>query len=254
MKIEQRREIIMQYINDKPITTAAELSEKFGVSLETIRKDLIQLEQEGLICRVHGGIAPYKQASMSAHFENRVTANNEAKKRIAKAAASMIQSGDTLFLDGGTTVVELAKALQERKDIIVVTSSLMVSLILAEKGNCRVLATGGWMRPHDYVFFGSSAISAIERLNVDKSFMSGASISFSQGLTENYDEDAQVHRAVIKVSQQSILLVDSTKFENPGLLSVAPVSDFQTLITNASAPANQIQLIRNSGVNVILAE
>lgn len=254
MKPNKRREAILDYIQKSVIASPSAIANDFSVSVETVRRDLGYLKKEGLIETVHGGVAAVKQRGVETSYQTRATEHIPEKQKIASAAAELIKPGDSLILDGGTTLFELAKLLVNIKDLLVITPSVQIGLYLVANSSHRVFLPGGWLRKADQTLFGNRAVETVMNFRVDKAFVGAAGVSSEHGVTDYFDEEVNLRTAEIKSAQNTYLLVDHSKFNETALLFVAPVTAFSAVITNSSAPNIEIENMRELGVSVIVAE
>lgn len=254
MKANKRREAILDYIQKSVIASPSAIANDFSVSVETIRRDLGYLKEEGLIETVHGGVAAVKQRGVETSYQTRATEHIPEKQKIAEAAAKLVNPGDSLILDGGTTIFELAKHLISIDDLLIITPSVQIGSYLVANTSHRVFLPGGWLRKADQSLFGNRAVETMMSFHVDKAFVGAAGVSAEHGVTDYFDEEVNLRTAEIKSAQDSFLLVDHSKFNETALLSVAPVTAFAAVITNSLAPLSEIEKMRELGVSVIIAE
>jgi len=252
-KLIQRREAVLKFIETNVIASPAVIAANFKVSVETVRRDLVSLKKEGLIKTVHGGVAATKQRGVEMPYRTRASKYVQEKQNIANAAVKLIKPGDSLVLGGGTTVFELAKKLITVKDLLVVTPSTEIASYLVANSSHRVFLLGGWLRNEDWSVFGSRTVETMLSFHVDKSFMSAAGISVECGATDYFDEEVNLRNAEMKSAQDSILLVDHSKFTTTALLSVAPVTAFSTIITDDKAPKDEINRMIEMDIETIIA-
>lgn len=250
MQQEKRREYMLELIRNSPITTTSTLASMLNVSGETIRRDLGYLEEVGLIAKVHGGVVAINQKGVEIPYQKRAEERVLEKQAIAREAYKLIKSGDSMILDGGTTIFELAKLLVDREDILVITPSLVIGSFLISSSKCRVFLTGGWVRREDMTMFGNAAINTIEKFHVDKVFVGGAGVTCQHGLTDYFDEEVNLRKTILKASDEKILLVDNSKLVNTALLSVAPITEFTTIITDEGSPEDETDKMRELGIDV----
>lgn len=248
----ERQSRIERYIHQHFSVSVKELSEQFNVSPMTIRRDLELLQQKGLVVRVHGGvIAP--TAQNGAREEERATLYSSQKAAIGEAASLLVEDGQTLFIDAGTTTLEMVPRLRDRRGITAVTNSVKVLSTLADAPGINLIGVGGSIYGGAWSFVGPLAEAAIRRFHCDLAFLGITSLSLEKGLTEvNYFE-ADIKSLIIHQSQQVVILADSSKFENVSPISVAPLSAVDTIITDQDLPPHLINAYRESDVALILA-
>jgi DeoR family transcriptional regulator of aga operon len=246
----ERQLHVIQYIQQHLSVSVKELSNQFKVSSMTIRRDLDSLENRGLVVRVHGGVIMPKVPT-SLREEVRATMNMVQKANIAEVAARMVKDGQTIFIDAGTTTVELVNHLKDRRELTVVTNSVKVLYLLAGSPAINLIGLGGAVYGGAWSFIGPLTDRAIRHFHSDLAFLGITSISLEHGLTEvNYFE-GDIKSLIIKQSQRVILLADSSKFEKVSPHGVAPLTDIDVIITDDLLPEELTAAYRNTGVELI---
>ena len=246
-----RQARIVQLVQQRSMSVL-ELSQHFGVSPMTIRRDLDVLEARGLVLRIHGG-ARAPGAPMAVPEDVRGARNVGEKDAIGAAAAAMVEDGQTLFIDAGTTTIELARRLREHRGLTVVTNSVRVLAALADSPGINLIGLGGSVYGGAWSFVGPLAEAALRRFNASVAFMGITSVSLEHGLSEvNYFE-AAIKTTMIQRAQRVILLADHTKFEKVSPVTVAPLSDVDAIITDGQVPAELVASYRRAGVEIMPA-
>src|SRR5215211_1190117 len=182
---ERRRDQILTYMSTRDRSSVGELSLMLGVSEVTVRKDLDQLEAQGLLTRVHGGAVVSGRGRLERYFAAREQEHLEEKRRIAQAAAALVQSGQQIFLDASTTALQVARLIKDRRDLIVVTNGLYTALELNFSEGITTLVVGGHMRRRSSSLVGMTGYGLLERLHVDVGFFGARSVSGRGGLMES---------------------------------------------------------------------
>lgn len=231
-----------------------ELAEEFGVSEMTIRRDLETLEADGLARRVRGGAISVVSRSYEPPLAVRATTASAAKTAIGAAAAKLVNEGDTVIIDVGTTTLELAKALHGHRGLTVVTASLPIAVELGNNPDIRVIVTGGQVRSGELSLTGGIAEDAFRALNCDLAFIGVAGICAAPGLTEYNQDDARVKRAAIAAARRSIVLADSSKLGRVTFATVAPLSAIDAVVTDAPAAQQAAGELAAAGAEVIEAK
>lgn len=249
----KRRKIIADLVEEKNSVSVGDLCNRFDVSDMTIRRDLRILHNEGVIERVHGGAVARRGRSYEPPFRMREEINPDAKKAIAREAYRLIIEGDSLALDVGTTTLMLAEELVDMPNLTVVTSSLYIANVLADAPNMRLILSGGILREGENSMVGFIAERTYSDFHVDKAFVGIAGFNVANGLTEYNLEDALVKKAMIRNSEEKIILADSTKLGRTVFTQVAPLSEIDTIITDDAAPDKVVEDLRQSGIKVIVA-
>lgn len=248
-----RRARIAALVRQRGSVRVQELSELFQVSPVTIRTDLVQLEKEGALVRDRGGAIAAGQPSALVAFEQRATIRQQDKERIGRAAAALVEPGDTILLDAGTTVVEMVKHLPRAAPLNVVTNALNVALELRALGEVRALLLGGTLNYATFGTLGPLAEQALEGLNVQKLFLAAETVDLEAGVTDSTLEIAQVKRAMVRAARQVVLVADSSKWGRTGFIKVAPISALSTVIVDAGLPEAERAALERMGVRVVVA-
>lgn len=233
MLAQQRREKIFDLIREDGQAKVHALSKIFKVTEVTIRQDLEKLEEEGWIVREHGG-AHLKNIGLSVrNIELQSKENMAQKEAIAKKAVELIQDGDTIILDSGSTTTELAKIIRGFKNLTVITNALNIALILGEDPEIHLVLTGGEFKAPTLSLTGQKAADSLEGLHVDKLFLATAGITLKSGLTYPSISDLVVKRAMIESADKVFLVADSSKIGKSSFASLGALSLIDTLITDS---------------------
>lgn len=251
---QERRKQIVELINQNRTVTNGELMERFGISIETVRRDLAYLERQGCLERVYGGAVKKTFLNIEPEYANREQENRSEKLAIAREAEGLIHSGDAVFFDLGTTVRLLAQALgqDKKKDITVFTNALRTAMMLSEDGKCRVILPGGQLRSGELAVSGFLAEETMRQFNVDKAFIGVAGIT-EEGITDFHLEEANLRRQVIRNAHQVIVLADYSKFGIRAVSNICSLRDIDILITDEKAPPDMLALLAKNEVRVVIA-
>ncbi len=179
--------------------------------------------------------------------------NRAEKVAIGKVAAEMVKEGDTIYIDIGTTTLEVARNLKKITNITVITSSLTIMNELANS-NVTVYSLGGKICPHELSMSGSIAINSLEQFNVEKAFIGAAGVTFNEGISDFNYEEAQVRLTAIKRAKQSILVVDSTKFGTNAFARTCSLEYFHTIVTDINLPKSFVDGIQDRKINLITVQ
>jgi DeoR/GlpR family transcriptional regulator of sugar metabolism len=250
----ERRQAVLRRLTTRGEVGFADLAEEFGVSEMTIRRDLESLEADGLARRVRGGAISVVSSSYEPPFAVRATTASEAKTAIGVTAAGLVNDGDTVIVDVGTTTMELARALHGRRGLTVVTASLPIAVELGNDPDVRVLVTGGQVRSGELSLAGGMAEDAFGALNCDLAFIGVAGVCATPGLTEYNPDDARVKRAAIAAARRSVVLADSSKLGRVAFATVAPLSAVDAVVTDAPAVHQAVSELVAAGAEVIEAK
>jgi DeoR/GlpR family transcriptional regulator of sugar metabolism len=253
MLAQERRQHIFKAIEASGVASVRDLAQRFDVSMITIMRDLQELEQEGLIRRVHGGAISVRGASYEPPFSARESQLSPEKQRIALKAVELVADGDSIILDVGTTTLEIARALKGKRNLTVLVTNLRAALELASQPAIQVIVVGGKLRSSELSMIGHLAEQTLRTFQVDKAFIGVGGVTVSHGLTEfNFDE-AGTKRTMIERARQAIVVADHTKFGKIMLTQVAPLSDISLLITGSELDEDQKHELEEAGVALLLA-
>jgi DeoR family glycerol-3-phosphate regulon repressor len=243
---------IMRLLQDEGTISIADLAHKLGVSLETIRRDVKPMTDEGIIVKIHGAIG-LPQHLGEAPFEIRMRENATAKRMIAQWVARTIRDGESIMLDTGTTTSFLARELLQHRNLTVVTNSSDIARTLATVNGNRVFMAGGELRSDSGAAFGVSAIEYVNRFSVAHSVISVGALDAVGGLTDYDLEEAEFARTVLSRGARSIAITDAAKFGKRGLVQVCGFGGFGELVTDQEPPADIMQALHAAGtiVNIV---
>lgn len=249
----ERQTKIMQLLKQNASVRVAELKEMFGVSEMTVRRDLEKLEQHGFVVRTHGGASINSNSSFDVTFNKRNERYIAEKEAIGQAAAAMVDDGDSIVMDAGTTTTAMARYLVNKKSLIVLTNSLTVAQELAHRQGITVILIGGHLRDDTLSLVGSLAEDNLRRFNVDKAFLGTSGLSIDLGLTNDNMYEAEVKRAMIKIARKPIVLADNSKFGRVAFNKFSSLTDLKMIITDQGAPDEMVQQIKEFGIEVLVA-
>jgi DeoR/GlpR family transcriptional regulator of sugar metabolism len=250
---DQRREKILQLLQENGSCRVQELKELFKVSEPTIRSDLESLERTGLITRQHGGAYLNTLASTSLSLALPSRGNDEEKARIGKKAAEFVNNGDNIILDSGTTVTEMVMHLNTRTGLNIVTNALNIALHLGMEPTNNILVVGGEFKPPTLSLTGEKGLALFENLYVEKLFLATGGFSLEAGLTYPSFSDLAIKRAMIASAKTIYLLADSTKLEKVLFASLGSVDKVKYLITDSGISSEYTKRLKAAGVTVITA-
>ncbi len=253
----ERRRKIAEQVQQAGSVTVADLCERFDVSEMTIRRDLRDMDREGLLRRVHGGAVSTLGRSYEPPLQTRAATNPAAKQAIGRKAAAMINDGDSIALDIGTTTLEIARALEGKHNLTIITASLPIAneivSNLSLSSDVRLILTGGVVRAGELSMIGSIATHTYEEFHVDKAFIGVGGISVADGLTEYNLEDAIVKKPMIDNAHLRIVVCDASKLGRTTFASVAPLSSVDVIVTDAAADQLLLEELENQEVEVVVA-
>lgn len=251
----ERQEKIAQLLEQRGTLTVAQISEFFEISEATARRDLAALANRNLIRRVHGGaMVNHSVATSEAPILHRQKQNPETKQQIGRAAADLIQDGETVLLIGGSTGLAVARELTRRTNLTIVTDSLLVANELMQQGIHRVIILGGLIDPNERAVRGTLSRLILAELQVDKVIIGTKAISVERGLSSESAEEADLFRSFIKAGHSVIVVTDSTKFRQSALARVTGIEQIDILVTDSHLSAGEQQALHDAGVIVKIAE
>ena len=255
MLAEERRFRIREMLSARRTVSAAELCESLGVTAATIRRDLATLEHEGVLVRSHGGaVSQMSSTKFQPSYETLARSNSEEKRAIARAAEHLILDGDTVFLEGSTTVYELAARLHSRTRLTVVTNSPTIVCQLQRSAGVTVLCTGGDLQKDTFYFSGEWAQRALSEIRLDKAVLGVSAIDAEYGVSTANHAEAQIKKMIAAAAKVRIALADHSKFGKQSFAFVGPVTDISILVTDNATPVKEIRQLRECGVEVVVAE
>jgi DeoR/GlpR family transcriptional regulator of sugar metabolism len=251
MVIEERRSRLLELVRANGFAALPDLAEQLQVSESTIRRDLEQLEHAGSAKRTHGG-AFYTGASPKLpHFDERQPAQWDKKRAIAERAAELVENGDTLLLDGGSTAYEVARLLVGRT-LQIVTNSLPVANLFASSPNADLILLGGYVYPRSGVSLGPHANEMLTRLNVRKTILSVAAIN-ERGFYNSNLLLVETERAMMQAAEEVIVVADSTKFGHTSLAHLCPLNEVNYLVVDPEITSEWQQRVAAAGVKLLIA-
>jgi DeoR family fructose operon transcriptional repressor len=248
----ERRRLILEELRDAGRVGAAETAERLGVTGETVRRDLVALEREGRLVRVHGGAVPPDGTAAEPAVSARVTQEAE-KRRIARAALRHVPASGSVLIDAGSTTAHLAEQFPDRPGLVVFTNALPIAVLLLEKPELDVHLVGGRLRRATSAAVGPWAGRALRDLHVDVLFAGTNGVSLARGLTTPDPDEAEAKALMLAAARRRILLTDHTKLGAERLCRHGGLDDVDLLITDAGMPAEDLGALRDAGVEVEVA-
>jgi DeoR family transcriptional regulator, aga operon transcriptional repressor len=251
--VAERRQRILELLRTRGRVTVEDLAGRFATSLVTIRTDLATLEATGALERTHGG-ALLRRDDEDQPLSVKQTRHHAEKVRIAKVAASLIRTGETVILDSGTTTAEIAKQIRRLElSINVITNALNVALLLADAPAVQLIMPGGILRPESNSLSGHMAEAALATLQADRLFLGADGVDPELGVMTPHLPEAQLNAQMIAISQQVITVADSSKLMRRNISLIARVEQLHMLITDAGADPDVVKELERRGVEVRLA-
>lgn len=248
----ERQQRLLRTIEQQQRITVNQIVAQFEVSLATARRDLETLADQGKVQRVHGGAIAVRQAPPEPPILQRAAEQASEKVRIGQAAADLIHDGETVFLSSGTTVLEVARQLRGKRDLTIITNSVLVVNELADATGLTVISLGGILRHSEMSLIGHITELALSELRADKVILGIRAIDPENGLTSGYLPETMTDRAILKIGREVIVVADHTKCGASATAFVAPITAVHTLITDSATPDDFIAAVRTQGVNVMV--
>ncbi|MEI5990154.1 hypothetical protein A5881_001647 [Enterococcus termitis] len=249
MNAQDRKDYILDILKKNHSVKILKLSKELRVTRETIRKDLYELEKEGLIKKIHGG-AVLDSSNQETDYERRKSEYQEAKTAIAKQAAKHIEEGDTIYLDYGTTTLALAKEIMNFKNITVITNTIPIINLLLHSEDINLLIPGGMLRKNEDSLYGPFASNNLQNIFVDIGFFGCGGIDDEVGITNHHMGETMISKEMIHHSQTSIILADHSKFGSIAFNRTATFDEIDIIITDEDLSLETYEKISQKGVEI----
>jgi DeoR family glycerol-3-phosphate regulon repressor len=249
----QRRQAILAEVSEHSAVVADELAREFDVSVETIRRDLRDLQRQGLLDRVYGGATRPAGRSSEGSFAARSTRHIAAKRAIAALAASFVEPGETIVIDVGTTALEVARALPASFSGRVLTNSVPAAMELSGRQHIEILLSGGQIRHGDAACSGAHAEAFFAEFYADRAFLGSGGVHPEAGLTDYYPAEVAIRRTIIAHTAASYVLADSSKLGTIAVHRVCPLDRIAAVLTDDAASEHADQAISSAGVALLRA-
>jgi DeoR/GlpR family transcriptional regulator of sugar metabolism len=255
MLAEERRFRIREMLSAQRTITASDLCSALGVTAATVRRDLAVLEHDGVLVRSHGGaVSRMSSTNFQPSYESLSHSHSLEKEAIARAAEHLVLDGETVFLEGSTTVYELARCLTQRNRLTVVTNSPSIVCQLQRSAGVTVLCTGGELQRDTFYFSGEWAQRALSEIRLDKAILGVSAIDISYGVSTANHAEAQIKKMITRAAKTTIALADHSKFGAQSFAYVGPISDIDILVTDSATDSKYVELIREAGIDVVIGE
>jgi DeoR family fructose operon transcriptional repressor len=249
---EERKERILDLLEENSKILVPELSEMFEVSQVTIRGYLRDLENEGKLRRTHGGAIPVGKSGDEPDSRRKAVEHIAEKQRIAQAAAALVEDGDVVALDTGTTTLELAKALSCKKHLTIVTNDLNIASFMEDNSDASVVLIGGTLRRGFHCTTGPMAIAAFKGINADIVFVAANGFSLEQGFSTPSVDHAEMKRSLMGMASKCVMIMDSSKVGKVSFISFASIYDIDRLITDSGIGRRVTEAIEAQSDNLEL--
>ena len=248
-----RRVEVLRLVADQGSVSVPDLAEKFGVSPDTIRRDLDALAENGAVLRTHGGAVRVSETDPITPVADRIVTQADAKLRIAERAAGLIESGETVMVNGGSTTLAFAKALPAGRSISLITNSVSILDQIDGAAFSNVYAIGGELFSLSRVMIGPVVFPHSDRIQVDTAVIGVRAINATHGLATMHVPEATMISEMMRTARRRIIVSDATKFSQSAFARIAPLAEIDILVTNAAPPEPLGEALDKANVRVILA-
>ena len=255
MFAKERQDIIYEMVLESNAVTVSNLVEKFKVSVETIRRDLLEMEHQGLLTRVHGGAVAKSGMKSFSDLPNRNKEHSDQKLELSRKACEFIKEGDIVAVDAGSTATFFAEALKENfASLTVITYSLDVFNVLNSYKNFTVILCGGHFLKEENTFYGPLVTSALSSLRAEKAFIFTTALSLEHGICDYRQEFYDVQKVILENSNEIFILADSSKFEKMALLKLSDMKSDYIYITDSNLPSELKELYKENGIKIFTGD
>lgn len=251
----ERRALILQELKEQPKVNVSELSEKFGVSEVTIRKDLNELKKRNLLTRTRGGAIRLPEVSIGndTTIRDKQLYNYKEKRSIGKLAASLINENETILLDSGTTTLEIARNLHVFHNLTIITNAINIAIELLNYKRFSVILLGGHLRESSHSTVGPLAESSLKVFYCDKLFLGVDSFNLEKGVSTPNIEEANINQTMMSMAKETIAVFDSSKFNKRSFAFIAPVNKIDEIVTDEGIPSGIKGQLKQIGIKVHVA-
>ncbi|MCQ2771145.1 MAG: DeoR/GlpR family DNA-binding transcription regulator [Clostridia bacterium] len=247
----ERKNIILSRLSAQGKIIVSDLSKEFGVSEETIRRDIEKLAREGLATKTYGGAVSNVSPSTDLPYNIRKKTNVEQKEFIAECVAEMIHDGDRIMLDASSTAIYVTRKIKDKRNITVITNSVEILLELADKTGWTILSTGGTLKEGGLSMVGASAEKMIRDHHVDFAICSAKGIDFGMGITDSNEKDAEMKQAIFAAADKRVLAIDNSKFDKISFIKVCDIGDVDIVVTNKMPDEVWQNKLADKGVTLV---
>lgn len=253
LAIERRNEILGKLQAERRVVVS-ELSQFYGVSEETIRRDLEKLENDGFAIKSYGGAVINENANIDLPFNIRKKRNVIGKQRIAELVKKMVNDGESLMLDSSSTAVYIAKALKEKKNLTVITNSIEIVIELLDMSDWTVLSTGGVSREGSFALVGPQTDKMLRSYHVDKAIISCKGLDLNAGFTDSDELHANNKKTMLDAAREKILAIDVSKFEKIAFTTVGTMADLTAVVTDEEPDSRWMRAFEAAEVECVYPE
>lgn len=252
--LHERRSEIIEKVRKLRMVKVSDLMDEYQVSIETIRRDLEYLEKTGYLKRVYGGAVAHGLYGQEPTYSQREIVNYEEKRAIGAKAAELIDDGDTLIIDLGTTALEVVSCLSGKKDLTIITNATLIAQEAINYENCRVILLGGILRPGELSVSGHISDQNLSGFYANKLIMGVGGVSLDSGYTDYHLQEANTRRIMLEHADKVIAVADYSKFGVTAMNYICPANRIEKLVTDWSTPSKTIKEFREEGIDIIVAD
>lgn len=254
MLVQERHDKILENLRVNKVVKVSEIVKEFNVSVETVRRDLEFLEKQGLLKRVYGGAVSANTRSTEPSYFSREVQNLEEKKAIGKKAAQLIEDGDTVLLDLGTTTLEVAKNLKKKHNITVLTNSIKIAVELVDVPDNKIILLGGELRPNELSTSGFLTDMGLHQFCVDKAIIGVGGITVEAGITDYHIQEGKARRLMVDAAEKVIAVTDYSKFGVNAFIHICELKRIETIVTDWKVHPKIIKQLQEQDIQVLIAE
>lgn len=253
LTLQERRNKIIELINENGRVNVNELSKLFNISSVVIRTDLSELEKQGLLSRVHGGAITSYKSYYDMSFMQRLNTNSNEKNAIAKKISEMVKDCDTFIMNAGTTPIYVMRAIGDKK-VTIVTNSIALALEGAQNPNLKIILIGGDVDSNYQFTYGISAMKELEQYTADMFIMSVDGIDLGKGISTFYYQEAEICKYMMNQSRRTIVAADHSKIGRTAFAGISDLSRVDTIVTDSAADKTVLEKLRKKDIEIEIAE
>lgn len=250
LAIERRREILTRLMSDGKVIVA-ELARDFGVTEETIRRDLERMDKEGLVSKTYGGAVPKQNSGLDLPYNVRESVNVGEKKEIAEKIAELVHDRERVMLDSSSTSLYVVKQLKNKKNLTIITNSVKILVEVSDMADWTVLSTGGLLKKDALSLTGSSAEKMINSYHVDTAICSCKGLDMELGVTDSNEGDSLIKQAIFAAAERRILALDSEKFDKKSFVKVCGLGEIDVLVTDTKPSPQWISFCNEKQIDLV---
>lgn len=247
----ERRQKIMDILQKNKKVYVAKLAQEFGITEETVRRDLEKLENQNLLQRSYGGAVLMEKTNEDLSFDQRSITHVAEKRKITEKAHQLIEKGDTIFMDSSSTALMLRPYLENKENITIITNSIRLLYDAALNTNLHIISTGGKLKENSFALIGPTALDTIDKFTVDVAIISCKALNKEHGFMESTEEEAMIKKNMLKHARKIILLADHHKFDKIAFTRIGYLEEIDTLITDQRPNQEWCNLLQEKNIQLI---